>query len=310
MENRARYNPALRQASSSLIIQAPAKVRRNPLHLRWDADPPLAAALQGSFGCRDRSLAGMRYWARVTNLFHERALPAAVVAIGFATLARAMGSVTDGGAMAGALIAFILMVGSGFSGFVPLMVLFLLTVISTRWGYRKKQQLGVAEQKRGRKASQVLANLGAAAACTVPVFWLPQLSDLLLIASIAALAEAAADTVSSELGQATGRGAYLITDFRDVPIGTNGAVSIEGTIAGCVAACIVAWVSGVVGLIEWHWTPVITLAAVGGMFLDSIMGATWENAGRMGNDSVNFVSTVFAADVALIVAMIMQRLGA
>ena len=63
------------------------------------------------------------------------------------------------------------------------------------------------------------------------------------------------------------------------------------------------------GLVDWHWTPVIALAAISGMFLDSVMGATWENAGKMGNDSVNFVSTVFAADVALIVTMLMTRLG-
>ena len=66
----------------------------------------------------------------------------------------------------------------------------------------------------------------------------------------------------ARLGQATARGAYMITDFRDAPIGTNGAVSVEGTISGCVAACIVAWVSAVVGLVDWHWTPVITFAAI------------------------------------------------
>ena len=126
---------------------------------------------------------------------------------------------------------------------------------------------------------------------------------------MAALAEAAADTVSSELGQATARGAYMITDFRDVPIGTNGAISIEGTLSGCVAACIVSWVSAVVGFVDWHWTPVIAFAAIGGMFLDSIMGATWENSGKMGNDAVNFVSTVFAADVALVVALISPHFG-
>jgi uncharacterized membrane protein len=48
---------------------------------------------------------------------------------------------------------------------------------------------------------------------------------------------------------------------------------------------------------------------VGGMFVDSMMGATWENAGKMGNDAVNFVSTVFAADVALMVALVGQRMG-
>ena len=133
--------------------------------------------------------------------------------------------------------------------------------------------------------------------------------EMLLVAAMAALTEAAADTVSSELGQATARGAYMITDFRDVPIGTNGAISVEGTFSGCVAACIISWVSAASGLVDWRWTPVIAFAGIGGMFLDSIMGATWENYGKIGNDTVNFVSTVFAADVALVVALIVERVG-
>ena len=244
------------------------------------------------------------------NLIHARGLPAAVLAVGFAVLARALGSVTDGGAIAGVIVAFILMLAAGFGGFVPLLTVFLLTVISTAWGYKRKQSLGIAERKKGRKASQVLANLGAATVCAFPVIWFPQLQDILLVAAAAGLAEAAADTVSSELGQATARRAYLITDLRDVPIGTDGAISIEGTLSGCVAASLVAWVSAAVGFVEWHWTPTIAFAAVGGMFLDSIIGATWERSGKLGNDAVNFISTVFAADVALMVALISQHFGA
>lgn len=236
-------------------------------------------------------------------------MPAGVIAVGFAILARGMGSVTDGGAVAGVLVAFILMLAGGFSGFIPLLALFALTVVSTAWGYKRKQRLGVAEHRKGRRASQVLANLATAAVCVLPTIWLPELTDILFVAAVAALAEAAADTVSSELGQATARRAYMITDFRDVPIGTNGAISIAGTISGCVAACIVAWIAAVVGFVDWRWTPVIALAGIGGMFLDSVIGATWENAGRLGNDAVNFVSTVFAADVGLIVALIMLRVG-
>jgi uncharacterized protein (TIGR00297 family) len=245
----------------------------------------------------------------VTSLLHARALPPAVVAIGFALLARAMGAVTGGGAVAGILAAFVLMLAGGFAGFLPLVTLFLLTVISTRWGHGRKQRLGIAERGRGRTASQVVANLGVATICALPALWFPAQSELLLIASMAALAEAAADTVSSELGQATARSAYMITDFRDVPIGTNGAISIEGTISGCVAASVIAWVSAASGLVDWRWSFVIAFAGIGGMFVDSIMGATWENAGKVGNDSVNFVSTVVAADAALIVAMIMLRVG-
>ncbi|MGA7459741.1 MAG: DUF92 domain-containing protein, partial [Candidatus Korobacteraceae bacterium] len=238
-----------------------------------------------------------------------RGLPAAVIAVGFALVARFMGAVTDGGAIAGVVVAFVLMLAAGFAGFLPLFALFLLTVISTRWGYARKQRLGVAERRRGRTASQVIANLGAAAACALPAIWFQELSQVLLAGSMAALAEAVADTVSSELGQATARGAYMITDFRDAPIGTNGAISVEGTISGCVAACIVSWVGAAAGVVDWRWTFVIAFAGIGGMFLDSIIGATWENAGKMGNDAVNFVSTVLAADAALITVMIAERIG-
>jgi uncharacterized protein (TIGR00297 family) len=246
----------------------------------------------------------------VINLIHARGLPAAVIAVGFAILARAIGSVTDGGAIAGVLVAFVLMLAAGFSGLIPLAVVFLLTLISTAWGYKRKQRLGVAERRRGRRASQVLANLGAAALCAAPVVWFPQLQDLLLVAAAAALAEAAADTVSSEMGQAIARSAYMITDFRDVPIGTNGAISIEGTLSGCVAATLVSWMSALVGFVDWHWVPIITLAGIGGMFLDSVLGATLEGDGKLGNDSVNFISTVFAADVALLVITVGARLAA
>ena len=246
----------------------------------------------------------------VTNLIHARGLPAAVVAIGFAVIARTMGAVTDGGAVVGVLMAFVLMLAAGLSGFLPLVTVFLLTLVTTRWGYARKQSLGVAERKRGRTASQVLANLCAAALCALPAIWFPQFSEVLLMAAMAALAEAAADTVSSEVGQATANSAYMITDFRPAAIGTNGAISVEGTLSGCVAASIVAWVSAFFGIVPWQWTPIVAIAGVAGMFLDSVLGATWENAGKMGNDSVNFVSTVFAADLALVAAMVMARIGA
>jgi uncharacterized protein (TIGR00297 family) len=244
----------------------------------------------------------------VSSLLHTLGVPAAVLAIGFALVARVMGAVTDGGAMAGVLVAFVLMLAAGLPGFIPLATVFLLTVITTRWGYARKQRLGVAERRRGRTASQIFANLCAAALCALGAVWRPRFSGVLLLAAIAALAEAAADTVSSEVGQATANDAYMITDFRAAAIGTNGAISVEGTLSGCIAASIVAWVSSFAGILPWQWTPIAALAGVAGMLLDSVLGATWENAGKMGNDSVNFVSTVFSADVALVAAMVVERI--
>jgi len=235
---------------------------------------------------------------------HSRVLPAAVVATGFAVMARVMGAVSDGGALMGVIIAFLLMIATGLGGFLPLVSVFVLTMVATRWRGKHKRNLGVAERRGGRNAAQVLANLGAAALCAAAAIVFPRQTDILMVGAMAALAEAAADTVSSEAGQAAAKQARMIYDFRPAPIGTNGAVSAQGTFAGCVAACIVAWVSTFFGVVGWRWAPVIAIAGIGGMFLDSVLGATFENRGVMGNDSVNFVSTVFAADLALITVLV------
>ena len=243
------------------------------------------------------------------NLLHARAVPAGLIALLFAVVARILGFVSDGGAVAGISIAFILMITAGFAGFVPLLILFVLTVFATRWRRRRKERLGLAERSGGRTGSQVLANLGGAACCALPVLWFPEFSDLLLTGAMAALAEAAADTVSSEIGQASSRGAYLIVGLRSVPIGTNGAISLLGTLSGVVAASLIAWVSATSAVVGWDRVPIIVIAGTAGMLFDSFLGATWENAGRMGNDAVNFVSTVFAADIALLTGVIVERLG-
>ncbi len=104
----------------------------------------------------------------------------AVVAVGFAILARAMGSVTDGGAIAGVLVAFVLMLAGGFSGFIPLLTLFVLTVISTAWGYKRKQRLGVAEHKEAARLRKCWLTWEQRLFALLPAIWFPELAELLL----------------------------------------------------------------------------------------------------------------------------------
>jgi len=216
----------------------------------------------------------------------------------FARVARVVRGVSVSGAIAGGLVCFVLSVSAGLGALILLVLLFILTWGATRLGYQRKQKLGTAEKKEGRTAFQVLANVGTAAACAAVYRW--HGNALFLVAMCAALAEAAADTVSSEIGQASSREARLITNLRKVPAGTNGGVSVMGTLVGSSAAVLIALSGVVIGLLSRREGLTASLAAVFGMICDSVLGATLERRGLLNNNAVNLFGTLTAVFVVVI----------
>jgi len=197
------------------------------------------------------------------------------------------------------LLAFVLYLGGGPGIFAALITVFVIASATTRVGYWRKHRLGLAERRDGRSVSQVLANISAASAMAALAI-VAEHPEGWLIAATAALAEAAADTASSEFGQAVSRRAYLITDFRQVPIGTDGGISVWGTLAGAVAALVVAAVATLTRAIPSHWMLPVTAIAVLGMFVDSVLGAWFERRELLNNDAVNFTSTAVSALLAVL----------
>lgn len=220
---------------------------------------------------------------------------------------------TAGGAITGALFTMELYLSTpGWrSAIWPLVALLLFTFAATRFGRVRKERLGLAEDRYGRMASQVAANLGVAVLASIPVgfshlFAVPQFfsTGVMQLALVAALAEAAADTLSSELGEVLGSEPRLLTTFRRVAPGTDGAISVAGTLAGLTGAAAVA----VVASVALGFTPLQTLivwvAAVVGLFLDSLLGAVFERRGWLNNDAVNFLSTLAAAVLAVAIGVL------
>jgi len=226
----------------------------------------------------------------------HRILVAALVTVAFTFLARFSRGVTSPGAAAGAFVGFALYAGAGFGAFLALVTVFVLTWLATRLGYAHKQQLGTAERKEGRTASQVLANL-MTAGLAAGLYGLYRGEPVFLIAMAAALSEAAADTVSSEFGQAYSDRARLITNWKPVPAGTDGGVTWAGTAAGAAAAVIVSAVCIVTHLLPTRWWALPVIGAVAGMIADSYMGALLEQRRWLNNNGVNFLGTVVAAAI-------------
>ena len=236
------------------------------------------------------------------------------ISVFFALAVFGLRAATGAGAACGAMNCLLMTIWTGSylgsllrTGLTPLILLFLLTFVATRMGRQRKTKAGLAEGRRGRNAAQVIANLGVPAAASslmgigVLRGWLPPTVSVQLIGAVAlaALAEATADTVSSEIGQAFGGHPVMLTTLQRVEPGTDGAVSLMGTAAGVAAGAVVVcagWWALRLGARE---ASIALLAACAGLFFDSLLGATVERRGLLGNDLVNFASTLFAAVVAL-----------
>ena len=217
------------------------------------------------------------------------------ITIAFALAGRITRGVDTSGALAGGAVAFIL-AARDLKLFWELLIVFLVTLAATRLGRTRKEGLRVAEAEIGRSASQVMSNLWIAAAVLVPASL-----HVAALLSLAALAEVAADTTSSEIGTAYPGKTVLITTWKSVSPGVDGGISMIGTIAGATAASIIAACAAMLALTSISGAVVIACAGTLGMLADSILGATFEQRGYLRNNTVNLLSTAAAVVIAWVI---------
>jgi uncharacterized protein (TIGR00297 family) len=223
------------------------------------------------------------------------------VSLALALLAFAMKTVTRSGAVVGFLLGVAVYLGYGYKSFLILVFFFLLGSAATHIGYATKAARGLAERRGGARSwREALAN-GLGGAFFAVLVITTHCEAAFLVALLAAFAEAAGDTVSSEVGQWVSEHAYLLTTFQAVPAGTNGGVTLSGTAAGLVASTLVAGGGYALGLCSVGGAAIAVGAAVAGNFLDSLLGATLERRGLVTNGIVNFAGTSFAGALALAV---------
>jgi uncharacterized protein (TIGR00297 family) len=275
--------------------EAAVKADASSAALRWQSQAVLLATLPIA-GTWVTLVAGQDWQIHDPVLWQS-----AGISIAFAALVCVLRAATLGASITGGIFtaAIYLQTPGWHTALWPLLALFLLTHTATRYGRRRKEAMGIAEGKRGRRASQVAANLGVAVLAGIPQIagrmgGFP-IERTLLTAMIAAMAEATADTVSSELGQVLGGEPRMVTTFRRVPAGTDGAVSWAGTCAGCLSAAMVVTVAALVLPMRRADALIALAAAIAGLFIDSLLGAVPERRGWVNNDAVNALSTLAAA---------------
>jgi len=234
----------------------------------------------------------------------------------------ALRSVNLSGMIAGWILGTIIIIGGGSALYLPLIAFFIIGTLVTKLGYKRKSKAGLAQEGGGRRgASHAFANAGVAALCAIAVW--RGLSILPLLMGITALATAACDTTGSEIGQLFGRRAFLATTLRRVEPGTEGALSIEGTLAGIFAAAAVA-ITGVAATIHHYRSgfigsvviarsrtvAVITLCAFLGSYAESLAG-NWnrKHGSEIPNGVLNFFNTVMGALLFYIASRLIPMYG-
>ena len=227
-------------------------------------------------------------------------LAAALLVTGaFAGLAYALRMVSRGGAVGGFVVGAGIYLSLGPPGFAILALFVVGGSVLTRLGYRSKEGRGIAQAHGGRRgARNAFANCGIALLCALLAVLIH--SEAFVAAFVASLGAAFADTAESEVGQLYGRTPRLITTLRKVPPGTDGAISLQGALAGLGVAGLTALLGLPLGLVAGPGTALLVAAgAFLGTVVDSFVGAL---APRVGNELTNVLCTLVAAALTFLLA--------
>ncbi|HEX9407865.1 MAG TPA: DUF92 domain-containing protein [Thermoanaerobaculia bacterium] len=287
-------SPSLTVIATTVVIAA--FVESLPLGLNDNFTVPFAAAT---------TLAMLAIQPLVGEVAHPPvAWPWIALNTVLAILGFALRTVDFSGLITGWLLGTIVILGGGPPLYVALLAFFIVGTACTRLGYARKAREGLAQEKGGRRgAGHAFANVGVAAICAIACW--RGLGLVPLFMGIASLATAAADTAGSEIGQLIGKRAFLPLTFRRVDRGTEGAMSIEGTLAGAIGALIVAIAGttmtahhlrpgfmGSVTIDRTHTIAVVTVCGILGSYIESVTGSLTKT---VPNNVMNFFNTAVGA---------------
>ena len=197
------------------------------------------------------------------------------------------------------LIGLLVMIFSGWKWFLVLLSFFILGGLFTRYKYDYKASLGIAEKRGGRDYSNTFGNGLSSTVCAIgygicnnPIF---------LIAFLGCVATAAGDTMASEIGETYKGRNVLITNFKRVPPGTNGGITILGELSALLGIFIIYLTAFLLNLPIRNFSVLFSVILGGfiGVNFDSLLGATLEGK-YLNNSLVNLLATSFGGLISVL----------
>lgn len=225
--------------------------------------------------------------------------------ISFGFLAYYLHTVSKSGFIGGIIVGTIIYLCLGLGGFLILFTFFALGSWSSKHKYKWKASHGAAQENMGRRSSKHAIAKGGVGLVMAIMALLADTPEIFTVSFVAAFATATFDTISSELGQIYGKKPLLITTMKYVPVGTDGAISIEGTVFGVLSASIVAAEAYFLHLINSQSIIIVIIAALIGTTVESILGATIERRKWVDNEVVNFINISTGAAASMLMVKVM-----
>ncbi|MDG6251582.1 TIGR00297 family protein [Methanocalculus sp.] len=214
---------------------------------------------------------------------------AAAIALVFGYSSFRVGAADLSGLFSGALIGVLLIVFADVRWFLVMLAFFIIGSASTRFQYARKKAMGVEQERGGARGYKNAFSNGLVGTGAAVIFGLTG-DPLWAALFVGSIATATADTVASEIGVTGGR-PYMITTLKQVPEGTNGGVTVKGEAASLLGSLIIAAIALGLQMIPLPVFFICILAGFLGTNIDSVIGATLENRGIIGNAGTNLLAT-------------------
>lgn len=220
---------------------------------------------------------------------------------------------TPAGLLHAWILGIIIWGSLGWRGYVIMLFYFLVGSAVTRIGIAEKEAAGIAEKRSGERGPEnVWGSALVATLCSLGAYTLAPAASIvvqewvlfLLLGYVASLSTKLSDTCASEVGKAYGKRTFLITTLQPVPRGTEGAISLEGTLAGIGASIAIAGVGWAVGFVSLLGVGLCAIAAFIATTIESLIGATLQTKITwLTNEVVNVINTLVGASTAILMAL-------
>lgn len=194
-----------------------------------------------------------------------------------------------------------------WQGYAVVMFYFLVGSVITKVGIKQKEAEGIAEKRSGKRGPEnVWGSALTATICCIAYLFLPlPWQSLCVIGYVASFATKLSDTCASEIGKVYGKRTFLITTFQPVARGTEGAVSLEGTLAGIIASITIAILAWQMEMIDLSGVIICVISAFIATNLESVIGATLQTKlDWLTNEIVNIFNTLIGAFIAIFISYI------